>query len=117
MPYMRWNACVSKFRQEWDIHRHGVQMPGVWQRGQQRYGGLNMGRLLTACIITLLFFIAWIVVSVTVGIIEGLGGSRSPLHFMVYVTGIGMLFSLPIALLLNLRDWLRARSSQKKTSP
>lgn len=69
-----------------------------------------------ACVLTLLFFIAWVVVSIAVGMIEGLSGTQSPFHFMVYVTGIGMLVTLPIALLLDLRDWWNARKAAKGIS-
>ncbi len=67
-----------------------------------------MGRLITACVLSLTFLVfavIWVTYMVTIGITTGLS------HWELFIWPLlllGVILPIPAALILNLRDWLRA---------
>jgi ABC-type glycerol-3-phosphate transport system permease component len=72
-----------------------------------------MGRLITACVVTLTCFILGIFMGFWIMVYEATGGVPALFTILFTIFLVGVFFPIPIVLLMNLRDWLRARSSQK----
>lgn len=76
-----------------------------------------MGRLLTAVLVSVGSVIVFVGLTLVMMMTSDPGVFPSWYDWALLELALGLILPVPIALLFNLRDWLRARSSQKKISP
>ena len=70
-------------------------------------------------ILTIVGAIFWLLFSVIFGITFGLVGGEVPSFYMilVFISGLAMIFSLPIGAIIELVNWLKRRGQKPPSSP
>jgi hypothetical protein len=61
-------------------------------------------------ILTVLGAFFWILFSVVFGIVAGISGEMHPFYMaLIYISGLAMLFSLPITAIIEIYHWLKKK--------
>ncbi len=82
----------------------------------RKYGGETVGRLFKAVVLSLLCLIAAILVGVVIGVSQAFGGYHADLDVLEGLLVAGVIFPVPLVLIWNAIDWLRARMAAKSIS-
>lgn len=67
-----------------------------------------MGRIITACVLSITSGIIGIFIAATKVVEYGYGSGPLWYEILDFITSVGFFLPVPIAIFLNLRDWLRA---------
>ena len=67
-------------------------------------------------ILTVIGAFFWILFSVVFGVAFGLAGEEIPPYYLalIYISGLAMIFSLPISIAVEIYRWIRRRRTKTK---
>jgi len=79
----------------------------------------GMRPLVWGFILTVVGAFFWVLFSVVFGVAAGLSGTDVPSTYMalIYVSGVAMLFSLPVAVVIELYRWIKKKKKRTGTFP